>query len=247
MSSFLVAGHGRYKRSATAWSPGAITTVELWLDAADAATLYQTSALATLATADGDPVGGWKDKSGKGRHLLQATSGLRPTLRTGVQNGLNAVRGDGVDDYLRYSGAVASQPCSVFCVLNDRGDSSFGIVSNTGAVRCISYFRSGVEGLALYAGSANVGSAGFVPGSSRRLYEFRVNGSSSKVFVDDIQIGSTGNPGSGSYNNGVTLFSLDDLGYPAAVDICEVVVCSTDVPSERATLIAYLKTKWATP
>ncbi|TPJ56613.1 hypothetical protein, partial [Mesorhizobium sp. B2-6-7] len=52
-----------------------------WYDVSDLATLKQDSGGTGAVSADGDPVGFIGDKSGKGRHLLQTTSGARPTLR----------------------------------------------------------------------------------------------------------------------------------------------------------------------
>lgn len=78
----------------------------LWLDSSDPSTLYQDSALTTLAVADADPVGGWKDKSGNGRNVTQATGAARPTLRLAVQNGRPVLRFDGTDDTLLFSGGA---------------------------------------------------------------------------------------------------------------------------------------------
>jgi len=73
----------------------------VWFDAQDTATVYQDSGLSTPATANGtDPVGGWKDKSGSNRHATQATSGKRPVFYANVIGSRNAIRGDGVDDFL---------------------------------------------------------------------------------------------------------------------------------------------------
>ena len=49
-----------------------------WLDASDVSTLFQDSAGTTPVTALGDPVGRWLDKSGRGNHFVQTTSGARP-------------------------------------------------------------------------------------------------------------------------------------------------------------------------
>jgi hypothetical protein len=73
-----------------------------WYDPSDVATLAQDSAGTTPVTADGDPVGRMLDKSGNGWHLTQATSGNRPTYRTG--SGLSWLEFDGVDDFLLSAG-----------------------------------------------------------------------------------------------------------------------------------------------
>lgn len=71
----------------TAWTPVRLDAVDLWLDADDAAAV----------TRSGTAVTGWLDKSGKGRHLSQATAGYQPAWVAGAHNGRSAVRFDGGD------------------------------------------------------------------------------------------------------------------------------------------------------
>lgn len=75
--------------------PGAIA----WYKA-DAET-FQDSALTTAATTDSAPVGGWKDQTGLGHHLLQATSSARPTLRLSQRNGLPSIRFNGTNSQMQ--------------------------------------------------------------------------------------------------------------------------------------------------
>ena len=68
----------------------------LWLDATDTSTLFQDTALTTPA-GNGDPVAGWRDKSGNDFHATQSDSFLTPTYNSTAMNGLPAVRLDGID------------------------------------------------------------------------------------------------------------------------------------------------------
>ena len=78
------------KPTASGFTPRSISGLALWLDASDGATLFQNSDGTVPATASSDPVGYWGDKSGNGRHAVQATAGLRPTLGTlGSKNALS--------------------------------------------------------------------------------------------------------------------------------------------------------------
>lgn len=72
----------------------------VWFDASDASTLFTDSALTTPATADGDAVGGWKDKSGNGYHATQASGPNKAQLKTAIQNGRNVVRFNGTSSVL---------------------------------------------------------------------------------------------------------------------------------------------------
>jgi len=73
----------RTLRPASNFTPRSISGLALWLDASDAATLFQDAAATTPATATDNPVGAWLDKSGNGRHATQSTTtaGYRPYFR----------------------------------------------------------------------------------------------------------------------------------------------------------------------
>lgn len=72
----------------------------LWLDSSDSTTVFTDSGLTTPATVDGDSIGGWKDKSGNGRHFTQSSGTNRPTYKTAIRNGKAVIRFDGVNDRL---------------------------------------------------------------------------------------------------------------------------------------------------
>jgi hypothetical protein len=90
-----VAGAG-YVIEDTSWTPADITT-EVWLDANDTATL-------TIVNFQSDDrITRWGDKSGNDYSpSVSSFSYTRsPVHRVAAQNGLNVVRFDGVDDYLK--------------------------------------------------------------------------------------------------------------------------------------------------
>jgi hypothetical protein len=95
----------------------------LWLDATDASTLFQDEDRTTPAT-DGDPIGGWADKSGNGFHAYQDDSVLAPTLTSTAINGLPTVRLDGTDGDGMYidEGLVLDRPYTAFIVNQYWGD-----------------------------------------------------------------------------------------------------------------------------
>lgn len=70
----------RRRRSGGAANPLAIfgSRLMLWNDWSDISTLYQDSAFSTPVAALNDPIGGVRDKSGKGNHATQGTSASRP-------------------------------------------------------------------------------------------------------------------------------------------------------------------------
>lgn len=91
-----------------AWTPASLPHLQVWLDASQIVGLN-----------DGDAVATWSDLSGNGNHYTQATASKRPTYKTGVQNSLPGVLGDGVDDILECAAInwTADQKATVFCVV----------------------------------------------------------------------------------------------------------------------------------
>lgn len=71
------------------FSPKDISNLDLWLDAADGNTLYDSTSGGSLVTTDGSAIKRWEDKSGNGTHATENTAA--PTLETSEKNGLNAI------------------------------------------------------------------------------------------------------------------------------------------------------------
>lgn len=87
--SLLISGDLRLAKSFTQWTPSLISTA-LWLDAADASTISQSSGA----------VSQWNDKSGNGRNFTQVTAASRPAYTLSALNGLAAVTPDGSNDWM---------------------------------------------------------------------------------------------------------------------------------------------------
>jgi hypothetical protein len=134
-------------------APTDIANCVLWLDGSDAANIYTDSGLTTLVSADGDPVGGWKDKSTGGHNATQATSGNRPTYKTAIKNGKSVLLLDGVNDQLTVSLSLGAR--TIFIVARSDSTSSgayetlltvgggsgffFKVADGTGAFACNLY------------------------------------------------------------------------------------------------------------
>lgn len=84
-------GLSGYRMRSGIFNLNQISGLQLWLDADDSSTMYTDSTLTTLAVADGDPVGGWRDKSGNNRHALQSDGTKKPALKLAVKNGKNGI------------------------------------------------------------------------------------------------------------------------------------------------------------
>mgnify|MGYP000004507751 CR=1 FL=1 len=94
---------GSVGSTGSVWTPGSLgAALALWLDADDnAASIWQNSGGTGAVSASGDPVGQASDKSGLGRHFIQATSTKRLTWQqNSIGAGHSAIRADDVDDAL---------------------------------------------------------------------------------------------------------------------------------------------------
>ncbi len=107
------------------------------------ATKWGISGVHTPATASSDPVGYWGDKSGNGRHAVQATAGSRPAISATTQNGRRVLAFDGSDDHL--AGAVPTSALPVFGmgVLFFPSRKNIGVVYEhfTGATDNVIFYR----------------------------------------------------------------------------------------------------------
>ena len=155
------------------FSPASIPGLSLWLDAAAADALYQNSDGTVPATAPGDPVGYWRDRSGTGLTAVTADATKRPLVAT--VNGRRALDFDGVNDTLTMQGysaengltgltrfAVAfadSSASSILLTVTDNG------ISYKGGARFIDLqsstiqFTAGSSGFTV--GSVNVANTGY--------------------------------------------------------------------------------------
>jgi hypothetical protein len=86
---------GLYPRTAVVLSRG----LKAHYHAASLHRLYQTTDTSTPVTTSGQPIGRLEDRSGNGRHLIQSTSGERPSYLVDV-DGLPSIKADGSDDSL---------------------------------------------------------------------------------------------------------------------------------------------------
>lgn len=110
------------------FDPRRISGLSAWLDAGDPTSMWQNwdgVTETTAVTANADPVGSWRDKSGNGRHVRTSVANNRPTYRTSVVNGRSVLRFDGSNDELRGT-ADLPFPYSMFAVYQS-SDAAAGI------------------------------------------------------------------------------------------------------------------------
>jgi hypothetical protein len=94
---------GVSRGSINVWSPTLIPGCQLWLDAADATTLFQNTSATTPVTIDGQTIGCWKDKSVNRYSFIQTITANQPTYKNSILNGKSITRWNGTSSGLQSS------------------------------------------------------------------------------------------------------------------------------------------------
>jgi uncharacterized protein (DUF2147 family) len=239
-----------------AFSPASIGGLQLWLDAADASTLFQNSNGTTAASADGDSVGYWGDKSGSSNHIIQADGTKKPLLKTNILNGKNVIRNDGVNDFLKSTTGGADSSFTVFVTNIKRGSQGSNMMAvsmgeeTTGRRRCIwhpangntwpntvsfnGFSRDVQADLAWVTGTANI--AQFINTSG--AIQVAKNNSAWTTSVS---------PGLVSYTaTNIFLGSNNQMTEIFNGDYAEVLIYAASLSdANRSLILDYLNTKWS--
>ena len=208
---------------------------------ADTGPFWQDSSRTARATADGDPIGAWDDKSGNANHLVQATSGRKPLLKVGILNGRKVARGDGIDDWLEKAFTVGAQPTTVFVVGKCLTSGGNDLWSSMGGG--VEFKRNGA-GWYVYSGTV-LGMNGGSSDANFHVLSLKLNGASSELWKDGA-LNLSGSPGPGGMD-GLCLFNQGSAhGSPESGDIAELAVYNRLLDAgEFAAVRDYLRTKYA--
>lgn len=222
-----------------------VANLTLWLDAADASTMYDATSGGSLV-AGGGAIARWEDKSGGGYHVTQSTANNRPTRTAGQQNNLDVVRFDGTNDRLINSSISVSQPMTRFVVV--KFDSSIGqtAIDSYNNTSCFFGVDTVAAQLVLFAGATNNTGTN---AANTVLGIHVLNGASSSWQLNG---GSSSSISAGA--NSLSGVSIGDLrGNPSPIagnyglqgDIMEVLVYSASLSvSNINTVRDYLNAKW---
>lgn len=180
--------------------PTQVPDLKLWLDVFDLSTLFQDSALTTPVTANSDPLGGWKDKSGNGNHVVQATASKRPLYKTNIVNGKSMVLFDQaasqclsitslpaalqVDNWT-YFVVVKNATTGALIHLGDAGVAHQTLRTNNGAPNKAQIQSNTASGNDSPTGTSDISSGTFVIMGRRSVAEGRVD-----VAVNNVIEGS---------------------------------------------------------
>ena len=190
---------------------------------------------------DGEDVVTWKDQSGNGYDLLQATGTQQPLWQDDQLNGHPAVQFDGIDDFMQVVfGHEYTQPNTIFIVFKDPTYVALTyIYSCAGSER----FYQKADKYVIYAGT-ELFSTQPAGGTSWRLSRNLFNGASSAIYFDGV-LKKSGNTGTASIT-ALTLAAYGAGTSPSNPNIAEVIGYNANVSARDCALIrAYLNIKYA--
>lgn len=234
----------------SSFSPASLSGLALWTEDRPAATLFQDSGLTTPVSADGDPLGGWKDQSGTANHLLQSTSGARPTyVSPGIQGGRAAARapfdaGHSLTErfYTLPGGfQINAQACSIFFVLQAVSCLAQNVLACPGSTNNF-VFQLESGNPYLLTGTPRRG-AQRVP-SNACLVGLTSTGSAVTFYVDGVA-SAQGAATSGTLTAGMLLKYFGASGYQFAGEASAVFIgTSAWADADVQKLFAYCKTRF---
>ena len=148
----------------TGFDPRRISGLELWLDAADRAMVFDADTGGSQVVADAG-VGRWVDKSGKGRNFTQSDANNRPLWRATGRNGRGTLEFDGSNDRLlgdatQYFTSIAPFTfVMVHLVASDAGGFPVLFTSKTDLTQNFQIFNSTSGSYVDYSIGTNTGTA----------------------------------------------------------------------------------------
>lgn len=247
------------KRAATwpsPFSPTLISGLQLWLDAADAETLYDSTTGGSVVAADG-AVARWQDKSGNNRHATQSTSGSRPIRKTAIQAGKDTLRFSGaqslsVDSVASFFGGSDSAVFTLIAVASqtdNTGNTVFSACesSSTSSTQTSLWLRDSAITLLNTSGAGRIIS-GTTPTSGTSLVSVISKSESLELFTNR----SAADTNTDAFGRSVTrtIASVGVLPRGSGQDfldgdVCELIIYNTALSStDRGRVESYLAAKW---
>lgn len=207
---------GIYNSSSSApvnWTPADLPNLALWLDAADASTI----------TLNGSTVSQWKDKSGNGRHVAQATAANQPTYAsTGLLNKPTLRFNTPTDGrYLLSTASFPSMPTGVSAIVVAQIDVS----SNWNGYVGVGAFVSSTSNFEFYRqGGGNSGNLAVASNRGNTNFRFRNNLDTAPTqgtphIATAVISGATGLAGFMSINGGDNLPLANGTEHPSGTFI----------------------------
>lgn len=221
------------------WLPTDLPELELW---------YASDQITGVA--NGDTVTTFTESSGNNRNISQSVEGQKPKYYTNVQNGLPAVRFDGVDDYLVHGPTyTVNQPNTHYLAVLISDITSSTVNSNAFMFdgqpnRTGILYRTSSGQWGMYTGIPGSVEYGGTLVSSSVILTLVSDGVSAALYQNGSLIVS-GNGGNDEASGFVMAAISNYVSFFARMDFFEyLMVTGSHDSASRAQVISYLSDKW---
>jgi hypothetical protein len=236
---------------AVAWFPSSISGLVAGYDTeAGFSSLKTASDGSGSEAADTDAVGYMSDLSGNANHVIQATTGNKPTLAAAGLNSKRCITFDGADSLAitAFAGGAETQPNTIVIVfLHGANNAAYQVMMTGGAAGGLNgVYQNNSTNWGMYA--INLIDSGDAADTALHLHAAVLNGASSKQYIDGTEIVAA-DAGSQSMD-GVTLGSSEGGGsnlVPAGSKCAAAIVFAGDKTADLANLKTWAVAKWGTP
>jgi hypothetical protein len=228
-------------------SPLDIAGCALWLDGDQSVTqsLFDATSGGSAVTTNGGSVARWEDKSGNGRHFVQSSAPVRPTLSTAAKNGRSVVTFDATDDYM-ISAATQTipQPATWMFVYKVPSSIASGwTLVDSATDRVHVYSPSGDTIIQYTAGGFFTTEASGVTADQWRIGTYHFNGASSLGKRDGVQT-ATGTTGTNASTGNIYLGANFGIQFYLRSQMAEAILLTGASMADIARVEAYLAAKW---
>lgn len=197
-----------------------------------------------IPVADGGLVADWPDFSGRGRSLLQPTTGKQPTVRRDGAGQIRHVRFD--NKCLRTALLTVEQPLTVFLVMRQRSGGATQQVwlGNNGFGPTLIYRSDASGGTNVWSAGTDLTytHAGGWP-TDWMIWSAVMDGADTTVWENLTEV-AAGDPGAVGFG-GLVMGNRDSEALPARIDVAELIMAVGALDdTDRTTVVNYLNAKY---
>ena len=246
------------------FSPANIGGLQLWLDASDASTLFTDSAGTIAATADGDPVGRWADKSGNAAHALQTDGTQKPALKLAIKNSKNVCRFNSTTSKMLGTLLAKNTDCTIVAVVRmNTSDASWRAACTTGFLNSTTATSGQIHGLLKQNNTSNKLLVSSFTGATDGNPSQSMGANWASAFATFTNTAGTNRSriwvnGTAAVSDPKTITTITDQGFVYYIgrglqaatefwngDIAELMIYNVSLDTDNQTSIQnYLNTKW---
>jgi hypothetical protein len=224
--------------------PTDITGCAIWLDGDQSVTASVFDATSGgNAVAAGGEIARWEDKSGNGRHFVQAGSTLRPTLTASGRNGRSVVTFDATNDCMASAATqnIAQPATWIFVYKTPSSVASGWALVDSSTDRIHVYSASGSD-LRMFTAGGSIVLENNVAADTWRIGTYHFNGASSQGRSNGVQ-SATGTTGTVAVNGTIHLAS-NGGATTFRGQMAEAILLTNASLANIARVEAYLAAKW---